>query len=117
MDLIEARNRLENAWSIETTFCPEDYNHHDPAWGQCAVTACRLQELIGGRLLKGWAFCPYGLKTRHYWNEINTVPVDLTWRQFPVGTYLLQIEYATYTDLIQNKWMQNKLDRLRHLTS
>lgn len=117
MDLIEARNKLENAWRIETTFCPEDYLEHDLAWGQCAVTAIRLQDWLGGNLRCGWASYGNTFRTRHYWNEIYDLDIDLTWRQFPVGTQLSEITYIDYRSLIENKWMENKLELLRYLTN
>lgn len=116
MNLIEAREKLELAWCIETSYCPEDYDQYDPAWGQCAVTTCLLHEWFGGKMMKGWAINQY-FKTRHYWNRIHGLDIDLTWRQFQTGTRLISIEEATFKDLVANPWMENKFNFLKELTT
>jgi hypothetical protein len=116
LGLTGLREALESAWSVDTTYCLEDYGDHDPAWGQCAVTAVVVQARCGGELRRGWAINrPLGLRTRHYWNHIAGVDIDLTWRQFAVGTTLEAVEEATHSQLVANQWMATRVSRLSDL--
>jgi len=49
----EIERAIELSWSIDTTYCVDDYAARDLAWGNCAVTALLLQELMGGELMQG----------------------------------------------------------------
>lgn len=112
--MINFRERVEAAWCKNSSYCPEDWGSTDEAWGQCAVTAVLLQEVWGGELVRGWAVNEREhIRTRHYWNHVNGIDVDLTWRQFPVGTTIQDREIATYADLVANKWMEERLNTLR----
>jgi len=113
MDLTTFRTALERAWTATTTYCPEGWYDQDPAWGQCAVTSVLIAETFGGELLQGRALPPSGIRTSHYWNRIDGVPVDLTWRQFPVGTTLSEERAATRATLIANRWMEARYEELR----
>jgi hypothetical protein len=106
------RPLIERAWSRETTYSPDEWPGHDPAWGQCAVTAVLLQRLLGGDLLMGTACLPCGRETNHFWNRLDGVEVDLTARQFPVGTELRDACAVTEPRAIQCRWMRERLARL-----
>lgn len=112
MDILELRERLEKAWSIETTYCPDNYRGKDSSWGQCAVTAMVVYHKLGGSLMQGMVETPQGYFTRHFWNRIRGLDVDLTWRQFPIGTTLTKVEYASRGDLVYNAWMEERLTNL-----
>lgn len=57
------------------------------ARGQCAVTACIIQDCMDGRLIRTVATLPDGSTESHYANLIDhDVIVDLTEDQFPEGT-------------------------------
>src|ERR1700724_3464771 len=43
--------RLAQAWSRDTSSDAEHWSASNPAWGQCAVTALIVQDLLGGHLL------------------------------------------------------------------
>jgi hypothetical protein len=43
---------LRDAWCRETSSDPDNWTADNPAWGQCAVTALVLQDLLGGFLLR-----------------------------------------------------------------
>ena len=49
----EIERAIELSWSIDTTYCVDDYAARGLAWGNCAVTALLLQELMGGELMQG----------------------------------------------------------------
>ena len=68
---------IPGSWSEETSFDPANWRPDNPAWGQCAVTALLLQELLGGELLRSTVA---GIS--HYWNLIDGHEVDLTLQQF-----------------------------------
>ena len=112
MDLVTFRTAVERAWTATTTYCPEDWHDHDPAWGQCAVTSVLVAERFGGDLFQGTAELPSGVTTSHYWNSVGGVHLDLTWRQFPVGTFLRNVETATRATLIANRWMEARYTEL-----
>src|SRR5690349_24811046 len=108
----EIERAIELSWSIETTYCVHDYAARDPAWGNCAVTALLLQELLGGELMQGWATGPGQPGTAHYWNRIDGSDLDLTWRQFAQGTILTDTALADYHVLIENEWMRERYENL-----
>ncbi len=69
---------LARSWSQETSHDPSGWSEHNSAWGQCAVSALIIQDLLGGELLVGKV---NGVE--HYWNELSDGrEVDLTKHQF-----------------------------------
>jgi hypothetical protein len=69
---------LSQSWSLETSYDPAGWSEHNSAWGQCAVSALIVQDLLGGELLVGKV---NGIE--HYWNELpDGRQVDLTKHQF-----------------------------------
>ncbi len=78
------------------------------------MSSVLLAETFGGELLQGTAELPSGQRTAHYWNRIEGIHVDLTWRQFPVGTTLTDIAAAARATLIANRWMESRYQELRH---
>lgn len=114
MSLIELRELLEACWDKDTTYCVEDYDYHDASWGQCAVTALVVQDYFGGDLRKGEAFRG-NYSTRHYWNLLPFgQDTDLTWRQFPIGTRLRKVQSANRKQLLKNKWMVERYEKLKN---
>jgi hypothetical protein len=81
-DLSPQLEHLERAfvrsWSRETSYDPENWSKLNSAWGQCAVTALIIQDLLGGDLIVGEV---NGVP--HYWNRLTPRRrVDLTAQQF-----------------------------------
>ena len=69
---------LLRAWDYDTSADPTNWKEDNPAWGQCAVTALIIQDLLGGELLRGLV---NGVS--HYWNRLpNGQEIDLTIQQF-----------------------------------
>ena len=69
---------LSQSWSLETSYDPAGWSEHNTAWGQCAVSALIVQDLLGGDLLVGKV---NGIE--HYWNELpDGRQLDLTKHQF-----------------------------------
>lgn len=110
--LIQLREALEHSWDKETAYSVENYENHDPAWGQCAVTACVVYNYFKCALIKGKVTMPDGSTTSHYWNNIDGVDVDLTWRQFPVGSVVSERKTADFYDLMENEWTNQRFRRL-----
>ena len=79
---------LSFCWSADTSSDPDAWSAHNPAWGQCAVTAVVVQDLLGGEIVWTEAVLPDGRHISHYFNLIHGAEVDLTRRQFPNGTRL-----------------------------
>lgn len=70
---------LEKSWSAETCFPNGQklWTEENPSFGQCAITALVLNDLLGGKIMR----CMCG-KTSHYYNFINDEIVDFTKDQF-----------------------------------
>ena len=87
-----AQSRLkrifEKAWSADTSSDPANWSPENPAWGQCAVTACVAQDVLGGDIVWCEAETPKGDKISHYFNIVGGEKIDFTARQFPKGTLI-----------------------------
>lgn len=69
---------LNEAWSKQTSSDSANWSEANPAWGQCAVTALIVQDVLGGDLLRALVN-----GTSHYWNRLpNGQELDLTIQQF-----------------------------------
>ncbi|WP_405137657.1 hypothetical protein [Nocardia sp. NBC_01388] len=78
-------NAVERSWSVETA-AGSGWMESNPAKGQCAVTACVVQDYLGGEIIHTDAELPGGGTVSHYFNVIDDELVDLTRQQFPDGT-------------------------------
>ncbi len=77
----ELKEALRKSWSKETSSDPNNWTPENPAWGQCAVTACIVQDYFGGNLIRA-TVNERGCST-HYWNQLPDVTeIDLTQDQF-----------------------------------
>ena len=77
---------IERAWGPETAY-RGDWREDNPAWGQCAVTALLVQEIMGGEIVvQRLLYGPDQTPMRHYYNSITTPDgywkIDLTKSQF-----------------------------------
>lgn len=81
---------LMAAWTAESSADPVAWTAANPAWGQCATTACVVQDILGGDIVWGEARPPQGGVISHYWNRVNGQDIDLTRRQFSAGAGLRQ---------------------------
>ena len=71
---------LTGHWSRDTSYrASGDWTPTNPSYGQCAITALKVQELLGGELLR----IDIPGSGSHYANRINGGIVDLTADQFP----------------------------------
>lgn len=74
----EVAGALARAWRRDTSYDPDGWSRQNPSWGQCAVSALIIQDLLGGDLLLGKV---NGLE--HYWNKIGrNKQLDVTKGQF-----------------------------------
>lgn len=72
---------LRESWSRSTSADSPRWSPNNPAWGQCAVTALLVQDLLGGELLRGVVD-----GVSHYFNRLpDGSLVDLTREQFGSG--------------------------------
>lgn len=83
----EVERALRNSWSADTS---GGWLAHNPARGQCNVTALLVNDLYGGEILK--TPVPDG---EHFYNRIDGDRIDFTAEQFdtPIG----------YVDLPSNR--------------
>ncbi|WP_433758007.1 YunG family protein [Nocardia sp. CA-135398] len=79
------RTALEQSWSADTS-AASDWTQANHAKGQCAVTACVVQDYVGGEILNTTATLPSGETVSHYFNLVDGGIVDLTLQQFPDTT-------------------------------
>lgn len=78
---------IRRAWNRSTSASPEQWTRANPARGQCAVTACIVQDCLGGKLIRTLATPPGGEPESHYANLLDhDVIFDLTEGQFPEDT-------------------------------
>lgn len=75
-----------HGWTAQTSSEPNAWSPENPSWGQCAVTACVVQDHLGGDIVWAEAQLPDGSRISHYFNRVNGEEVDLTREQFPQGT-------------------------------
>jgi hypothetical protein len=93
---------LLRSWREDTSSDHQNWKADNPAYGQCAVTACVVQDYIGGIIVwsevsvqnPNWST---SLGVSHYFNRLDSslesclaIEVDFTSRQFPKGTYILK---------------------------
>jgi hypothetical protein len=72
---------LRRCWSRDTSADPARWSPENAAWGQCAVTALVVQDMLGGELLR--CESPGG---SHYWNRLSDgTELDFTRVQFAGG--------------------------------
>ncbi|WP_440446506.1 YunG family protein [Nocardia amamiensis] len=76
---------LRKSWSADTSSSP-DWTENNRAKGQCAVTACVVQDYFGGDILNTVATLPSSETVSHYFNVVDGETIDLTREQFPKGT-------------------------------
>jgi hypothetical protein len=90
-------DRLRRCWSADTSSDPDQWEQANPAWGQCAVTACLVQDILGGDILWTMAICPDGREYSHYFNmlpifKLNAVllriRVSAGWRRLPHSEWM-----------------------------
>lgn len=85
---------LKAAWSAATSYDARNWSRDNAAYGQCAVTACVVQDYLGGEIVWAEAVLPDGEKVSHFFNRLNGVEVDLTRGQFPAGTIIAtEVDY------------------------
>ena len=87
-------NAFKIAWSKDTS-SEENWSSENPASGQCAVTACVLQDYLGGKILHTNAALSDGTTISHYFNSLSGTDIDLTKQQFPVGTVFSEAKQKT----------------------
>ncbi len=78
-------NALKVAWSNDPG-SDKSWSSDNPASGQCAVTACIVQDYLGGEIKRTTATLLDGTKISHYYNNLNSADIDVTKQQFPEGT-------------------------------
>jgi hypothetical protein len=91
----ELTTAVSNSWSAETSASPDKWSNDNPALGHCAVTACVVQDYLGGDILNSVATLPDGNTDSHYYNLIEGEDLDLTKQQFPAGTVFSEAQPKT----------------------
>jgi len=116
-DADEIASALACSWCKETSYDPKGWSARNPAWGQCAVTALIVQDLLGGALLQAQVD-----GHEHYWNLLpNAEELDLTREQFgaapEVGSALeVSRDYVlSFPDTVQRyQKLRALVERNRH---
>jgi isopentenyldiphosphate isomerase len=79
------KEALQKAWSAETS-STDEWSAVNPSLGQCTVSACIVQDYLGGDIVNSVATLTDGKKVSHYLNLIDGRYIDLTIQQFADGT-------------------------------
>ena len=85
---------IQDTWSYETSNNTE-WRSENPSLGQCAVTACVVQDYLGGEIYNSVATFPEGKIESHYFNVVEGEIIDLTKQQFPEETIFSEGEAKT----------------------
>ncbi len=103
-DFACVRERLRESWGADTSSDPENWTDLNSAWGQCAVTACAIQRVFGGQLLK--CYVPFDSLERpisHYFNRLpDGKIVDLTKQQFGTRPQIREPVVMSRTQYVLN---------------
>jgi hypothetical protein len=96
--LFQLRATLEKAWSIESS---SKWSLHNPAKGQCGVTALVVQDILQGEIMKtqtpeGW----------HFYNFIDGKRVDFTESQFSQPISYMDVESSRKEALMDTNMSQ-----------
>lgn len=100
---------ISACWNRRTSYEPERWSKANRAWGQCAVTALVVQDLLGGVVLRGFV---NGIE--HYWNRLpNQLEVDLTRVQFPSIREIAQVSPVSRESILASAWTTRRYEVLR----
>lgn len=114
----ELETAIEDAWDASTSADPDAWDEDNPAYGQCAVTALVVQDMMGGEIR--WrdaviedpdekdGYFEEDEHVSHYFNEVDGEQVDLTREQFPETT-----DYVEDTEAVEEKLDSIEGDTLR----
>ncbi len=104
----ELETAIEDAWTASTSANPSGWDEDNPSYGQCAVTALLVQDMMGGDIIWRDAviedagekseYFDEGEHISHYFNEADDEEIDLTRQQFPDAT-----DYQTDPDAVEDK--------------
>jgi hypothetical protein len=87
----ELEEAIASSWSADTS-ANKNWRESNPALGQCAVTACVLQDFIGGEIVNSKVIKPDGSIESHYYNLLtehdDVAKIDLTESQFTAGSII-----------------------------
>lgn len=102
IDVNRIQEALLHSWSKHTSSL---WTTESPAKGQCSVTACVIQELYGGDILKtstpdGW----------HFYNRLYDVRCDFTASQFTAP-----IHYEDTPSSFEEALSDTTLEQCNHL--
>jgi hypothetical protein len=73
-------------WAADTSAAPAQWSPGNPARGQSAVTACIVQDVMGGSIVESVMLTPTGATVSHFCNDVDGLAIDLTPAEFPPGT-------------------------------
>jgi hypothetical protein len=88
--IADLHETIRRSWSADTSADADSWTVSNPSWGQCAVTACVVQDAVGGEIVWAAATTPDGKQHSHYFNRLPSGKIlDLTREQFPLDTDML----------------------------
>jgi len=128
--LADLESVLWKSWSQETSADSARWTKHNPAWGQCAVTALVVQDFLGGLLwrldISKHPNHIISVMRSHYFNNIDFCgdnifwDIDLSESQFGSGGHNEVRRYAepaqekTREYLLNNKSTKERYKKLRY---
>lgn len=107
---------VSESWNRETSYDPDGWSEDNPSYGQCAVTALVLNDLLGGQIYR---CVSYQLEKRvsHYFNIIYNEIVDLTRGQFSDQTVFTFPEIVSRDYLLSDENTKARYLKLKNLAA
>lgn len=91
VDMVKLRQAIEASWEPAIAYMRQEEDGN-PALGQCYPTSWVMQQYFAElEIVEGDIVTPSG-REKHFWNILRNngqvYHIDLTWQQFPVGSYV-----------------------------
>ena len=108
--MIRVIENISKAWCKSTCYSPvkEGWTKSNPSFGQCAVTALLVHDLIGGKIY-------YNKELHHYYNITDSGGlIDLTNKQFGCGVCYTHDLEADVESLLHGEASEKAKTRKRY---
>ncbi len=113
--MLQLRHALEASWSAGTAYLGVS-EKSNPALGNCYPTSRVVQHYFPNtEIVEGEVATPTGTE-KHFWNLLTVdgaeYHIDLTWQQFPVGSYVGSYKIRNRNELNDGEDATRRVDLL-----
>jgi XTP/dITP diphosphohydrolase len=104
---------LKRSWTAATSYWPEQWHKGNSSFGQCAVSALVVQDILGGELIH--CKVQYGGNTvGHFFNKLpGGLEADFTKDQFPKDMILMRKSVAERPDILRAPGTATRYEALK----